>query len=338
MIKHEKEKTGLLVRFTAYVLIPTITILLSAIIFEIFARVFIDDGMHFDLEMWKYAKEIKRESSISGLGHEHRENSSAKLMGVDVAINSIGLRDREFGPKSASTTRILMLGDSLTFGWGVKSEDTPSKLLEYELNKKHRNGGKDYEVINSGVGNYNTSQELIYFKSKGYKLNPDIVVLNYFINDAEPTPKKKTGFINNFSYAYVVGLGVADILKRKYLGGSDWRDYYSNLYKKDSVSWIKTQNSISELARICKQKKIKLLVVNYPELHELKEYPFNDVTDAVRKIAENNNVYFLDLLPSVQDRQPMSLWVSPTDAHPNRVANKIYSKVINEKLAEIANK
>ena len=62
-------------------------------------------------------------------------------MGVPVSTNSMGQRDRDFDvAKPENTVRILMLGDSLTFGWGVKIEDTPSKMLEARLNKAA--GGK----------------------------------------------------------------------------------------------------------------------------------------------------------------------------------------------------
>ena len=84
---------------------------------------------------------------------------------------------------------MLMLGDSLTFGWGVRIEDTPAKMIERTLNEG--SAAPRFEVINAGVGNYNTVQEVIYFLDKGQNLNPDVVVLNYFINDAEPTPLKK---------------------------------------------------------------------------------------------------------------------------------------------------
>lgn len=75
------------------------------------------------------------------------------LQGVPVMINAEGLRDYEYDyQRPAGVTRILALGDSVTFGWGVKLEDTYPKVLERLLN-----GGESrdrYEVLNCGVGNY----------------------------------------------------------------------------------------------------------------------------------------------------------------------------------------
>src|SRR5262249_49115553 len=79
----------------------------------------------------------------------------------------------------------LMLGDSFTEGWGVPFGKTFSKRVE----RLYASRGIRAEVINAGVGNYNTVMEVNYFLSEGYKYQPDIVVLNYIPNDAEPMPR-----------------------------------------------------------------------------------------------------------------------------------------------------
>jgi hypothetical protein len=73
-------------------------------------------------------------------------------------------------------------------------------------------------------------------------------------------------------------------------------------------------------------------VVNYPELHELRDYPFGAVTDAVAATAAETGAPFLDLLPGVRDKDPASLWVSPGDAHPNATANVEYAKMLERSL------
>ena len=93
---------------------------LSAIVLviEIYVRVIADDGMQFDLEMWKYARDVKQLSADALLAHEHAPNRASVLMGVDFQTNSKGLRDREFSyDRQPGTLRILMLGDLLTVGW-----------------------------------------------------------------------------------------------------------------------------------------------------------------------------------------------------------------------------
>jgi hypothetical protein len=125
---------------------------------EIALRIVFARSLDFSMEMWKYAVELKRPVANPNLSFAHAPNRSAFLMGVPVSINSHGLRDREYSEaKPPGVTRILMLGDSTTFGWGVREEDTVAKILERELNKL--DSSHPFEVLNSGVGNYGSVQE-----------------------------------------------------------------------------------------------------------------------------------------------------------------------------------
>ena len=65
------------------------------------------------------------------------------------------------------------------------------------------------------MGNYNTIQEVGYFFTEGYKYRPDVVVLNYFVNDAEPVPEHHTPsiFVRG-CFACVFIAGRLDILVR----------------------------------------------------------------------------------------------------------------------------
>src|SRR5262245_13027365 len=117
---------------------------------EVAVRLLNSGGMDYTLEMWKYARELKRVAADPKLGHEHVPGRTAHRMGVDVSINSHGLRDREIAYQTpANTKRILMLGDSITFGWGVAFEKTASKQLESLINSSSRPAR--YEVIDTGV-------------------------------------------------------------------------------------------------------------------------------------------------------------------------------------------
>ena len=95
-----------------------LSLIIIAVFIEAYVRIIADDGMQFDLEMWKYARDVKQLSADPLLAHEHAPNRAAILMGVDFQTNSKGLRDREFSyDRQPGTLRILMLGNSLTVGW-----------------------------------------------------------------------------------------------------------------------------------------------------------------------------------------------------------------------------
>jgi hypothetical protein len=157
-------------------------------------------------------------------------------------------------------------------------------------------------------------------------------VLNYFINDAEPTPQRHNSSILEHSYLAVFAMGRIDALMRTYFGKEDWRDYYAGLYRPDAPGWQAALKSMDALIEYAQANDIRLLIANYPELHQLDPYPFEKVTAAVEEEATSHDVAFVDLLPSVATLVPETLWVSPEDAHPNRVASDHFAAAIAEAL------
>ena len=103
--------------------------------------------------------------------------------GVPVHINSLGFRDdREYElAKGPRTFRILVLGDSVTFGHGSVSEHTYPRLFEQKLNAWRPD--IDWQVWNLGVPGYNTSQELAQLLQVGPLFQPDLVVVGFYEND-----------------------------------------------------------------------------------------------------------------------------------------------------------
>ena len=98
-------------------------------------------------------------------------------------INSDGFRDRTFEhTRAPGTHRIVVLGDSVAFGYGVDLEDSFPKVLERLLNDV----GTGHEVLNFGVGGYNTTQEVELYRERAQLWQPDVVLLSYVMNDAMP--------------------------------------------------------------------------------------------------------------------------------------------------------
>lgn len=78
---------------------------------------------------------------------------------------------------------MLCIGDSFTYGTGVDDEFTYPELLRIYLAEKFP--GMNIEVINAGVFLYDIVDEYDYYKDKGHKLNADVVILQYYVNDLE---------------------------------------------------------------------------------------------------------------------------------------------------------
>jgi len=83
---------------------------------------------------------------------------------------------------------------------------------------------------------------------------------------------------------------------------------------------------------------VPLIVFNIPELRELKPYAFADVTAKVRAVVEGLKVPFVDLLPSVENLDPPSLWVTVPDPHPNGKAEIAMSKAMVPDLIPLLDK
>jgi lysophospholipase L1-like esterase len=317
-----KVKHLLFAAFALFLILVTVGVVLEGALRIVFRR-----SMDFDIEMWKYAVELKRPAANPLIGHEHKPGGRAFLMGADVSINSLKLRDTERSfEKPAGVRRIVMLGDSLTFGWGVEQKDTPSKLLEALFAQKRPDMKVD--VVNTGVGNYNTEMEVAYFLTEGTNYQPDLVILNYFINDAELTPRQQTGFLRQHSYAFAFFAARWGIFMRQFGYSPDWKGYYRSLYADEAPGWLRTKAAIERLAVYCRERNIPLVLAHYPELHEIEAYPFRDVAEKVRQAAVSNGVDFLDLLPFLQGKKSEALWVSPMDAHPNSVANGAFAEAL----------
>lgn len=312
-------------------LMLVVSLTVCALGIELFVRLFVDDGMQFDLEMWKYARDVKVISDDPLIGHAHRPNSQEHLMGVDVKINSNGLRDREIPyQRTPSTRRILMLGDSFTEGWGVPLDETFSKRIE----RLYAARGTNPEVINTGVGNYNTINEVETFLKEGYKYQPDIVVLNFIPNDAEPTPPHtQPNLAMRHCYSCVFLISRIDTLLRQLSLRPDWETYYSNLYGGGRAKgWTDAKAAIGKLADYCKAHHIRLLVAHLPDIHGFQPYPLQMVTDLLEQTAKEDGADFVDVMPDFKGHDPAKLWVSPTDAHPNGLGNEIIANALFRKL------
>ncbi len=87
-----------------------------------------------DLEFWD-SQSIRRILGTTPHFVENIPHGHANFIGVPVTINSYGLRGGEIStPKPPNTVRIVVVGDSITFGYGIPVESTYAKVLEKRLN------------------------------------------------------------------------------------------------------------------------------------------------------------------------------------------------------------
>ena len=119
---------------------------------------------------WKY-------DSLLGWAHQPGQEGifETPQFRTVVRINENGLRDREHSyERQNNFERILVLGDSFAWGYGVEESERFSQLLENAL---------EVEVINAGVSGYSTDQELLWYKDEGIKYETDLVIVVLSGND-----------------------------------------------------------------------------------------------------------------------------------------------------------
>ena len=117
------------------------------------------------------------------LGSKNKPNFEGSFEGtyaigefkVQINTNSKGLRDKEYDYiKSNGTKRIIFLGDSFTWGWGVEYDKRVTEILENRL--------KNTQVINMGVPGYGTTQDFLFLKTEGLKYNPDLIIILFCLD------------------------------------------------------------------------------------------------------------------------------------------------------------
>jgi lysophospholipase L1-like esterase len=100
-----------------------------------------------------------------------------------ISVNAMGFRGPEvISPKPSGLFRIAVIGDSVTLGWGVADDETFAAQVERHLHGRFPNQSLD--VVNLGVGGYDTRQEVTLLKRNLALLEPDLVVVGFYSNDA----------------------------------------------------------------------------------------------------------------------------------------------------------
>jgi lysophospholipase L1-like esterase len=119
------------------------------------------------------------------MGYRMIPNFHGYAYGSWVTTNARGFRcdDAPEGEGSGGK-RILIIGDSITFGFGLESRETMASRLREDLAS---DPGPRPRVHNLGVCGYNLEQEFEVFKEEGLAPKPDLVILVVMANDTDPT-------------------------------------------------------------------------------------------------------------------------------------------------------
>jgi len=243
--------------------------------------------------------DVHQRSSTPGLDYELRPGAISTQRGVEIAVNSAGLRGPDIrDPRAPGSFRLLVLGDSVSFGLGVQERDTWPRVLESRLRVARPE--LDVEVLNHSVSGYGTLDEALVLEARIDVLQPDLVVLGYCLNDPEQAPIQ--GLRAYFHEAAVwqhsaLARLVASTLRERAIARSG--DTIRWLHEPRGDSWTVVRESLMRIERTASVRGVPVLVAVFPMFgpHDRwADYPWSDVNAFVA--AESHSVGFgtIDIL------------------------------------------
>jgi lysophospholipase L1-like esterase len=242
--------------------------------------------------------------------------------------------------RAAGSYRILGLGDSFAWGWGVAdNRRTFFKLLECWLQSSVPQGA--IEVINASQPGASAADYQRFMEEHGYGLAPDMVILSFNLNDAfvqhasmtidDRTAKRleqKEGFWSRHSclVRFFQERIVRTRVRREFI--ANVHDAYF-LVHEQAQRWQRAQATLQAIAVGCRQRGIALQVVIFPLLADLeRRYPFAREVAEIARFCRQNGIACIDLLPVFLGKKSALLWTRPNNAHPNEVAHRLAAEAI----------
>lgn len=312
----------------------------------------------------------------SEFGWFNKRNTSTRLerpeFSTGIHINSNGLREKEITyQKQTGTKRIVVLGDSMVFGFGVNEElAIPSRLQEL-----YSNSGKQVEVINMGVVGFGTAQELLLLKKEGLKYSPDIVICVFYIgndlynnclgfeyekpkpyfllNDGRlelrnyPTPKVNPSVSFPQPYEQQQKWRIPMPVIKDFLQGNSYAYIFlrvrynyllysiglrSNFDENQLMMLLDTTKAIFiEMMNLCNKNNIDFIVVLAPTKAQICGIDSITANTEFLAFTRNNNIYCIDLLPTLKGRRDLYFNI---DDHWNKGGHDFVARVLFKYLSK----
>jgi lysophospholipase L1-like esterase len=266
--------------------------------------------------------------------------STSQVGDVVYHYNSAGFRDREHTiEKAVGITRILVMGDSVTEGYGVKQDAMFASQIQRIL-------GDKFEIINHGMNGLNTPQEVHVLDAEGLRYKPDMVLLNFVLNDCEFFTEfdalsryqdKKDSRIALFGEAavdprfkrllkssaliYFVKARVAHFLAL--MSGEKGQNDYVMLWNKPECR-ERVLDGFDALHRLKEQHGFDVQVLIWPVLVNYEGYEFSFIHEWVAEVAEQRGFKVLDLLSVYSSKRYRALQITAEDHwHPNGTGHRL---------------
>jgi lysophospholipase L1-like esterase len=258
-----------------------------------------------------------RKSKNDLLVYEPIPNARSRYSRVPNSINSHGMRDREYSlEKPGGSFRIVALGDSIIYGFGVRIEDTLAKKLEQKLNRAF---DTNFEVLNFGIPGYSTQQETELYRTRARRFDPDLVLLGYDLNDEIESSHEiqlfdRTHF-SIFEKLYFINflrISIRTLLATHF--GLPFPRYRAETRVADNF----------KVLRSSVDHAIPIVVVIFPRLVDFSDYRLTPIHREVTEAARDNGFHVLDLFDDFKEHDFAGLRIVADDyEHPNAKGNEL---------------
>jgi lysophospholipase L1-like esterase len=257
--------------------------------------------------------------------------------------NAHGLRDRDRPAKAPGRKRVLVVGDSYTWGYAIAEEEAFPQVAERMFVER---GRADIEVINGSVPDYNSRQERVLLEQLVPVYQPDAVVLAYVVNDAEPTTSMPTApeEVYRHSRSWLLS-EVAERLNRKVFrrrllpsAKDNVGSNYLDGFEEGSVKWRDSRAAIREMRDLAAAAGSSFTILMLPDFtqHLDDRYGLRTIHDAVARWGRELDIPVFDLLELFRGEDQSKLIV-PWDGHPNPDAHRRIAGFLVDKSLEDPN-
>jgi len=266
-----------------------------------------------------------------------------------VHINSHGTRGPKFkAEKPGGTLRILSLGDSRTFGWGLRDEETYSRRLE-RLLQEHVGAGKTVEIINAGVNAWSYPQMQVYFRDEGLRFRPDFVILaeanlwTQFSDQNSPEfvdqflgRVRLKNFLRRFAlYHFFIEVQLQDFYQRhrtKFIPVDPKQDQLFKEQQQEDPDRV-FREAIRGLCLTAKTNGVMPILLYLPTSDDFGTTNESRVLQVKRELAGQLGVPFLDFTPDLMG-QGKALYLDADPVHLNAqgnmiVADRVFNSMTN---------
>lgn len=260
--------------------------------------------------------------------------------------------------KAPGTFRILALGGSYTWGDKIYDvTDTWPGQLERLLNAQ--DPSRHYEVLNFGANGFTTFNEAEFMRLIGWKLNPDMLVIQFALSSALPSednfrhagedslyvtktllPKRAHEWLSAHSYFYSWIDQKFQLIQAKIF----YPDGYAPLYDAHAKGWGQCRFAMAEMGREAHARGVRILLAIFPVfprgIYTRNTYPYSRLHDRVIRTAALCGLETLDLLDVFlrKGKKLETYYALPLDPHPNEFALGLAAKAIAQTITNAANK